>query len=189
MRSFVWLLLLVAVWSTACLGDDFRGFAWGTPKGKILEELGEPLGEDLEMAAVIYDDVVAGVEMAVHFRFEEDRLKAGAYYSKSVFSGVDAAMAEFLRFEEILAQKYKSRAEISELWFDRRFQDDEQGRQLGLMAGDLILVSSRELKRTEVRHQLAGAGEPGFGYEHRIFYRARVDVTPQEVSKEDLEKL
>lgn len=189
MKKGILLLTFPLLLIQSALADDFRGYDWGTRAEDIIAKEGEPERLDEDMAALVYSDLIAGVKMEVHYRFEDGRLQTGAYYSKTDFVSPKQAMKEFHRFEEILAQKYGGEVELKEMWFRKEFQNADDKYALGLMAGDLVLITSRIFERTEVRHQLSGAGQPDHYYEHRIFYKAQIDVTPQVVSEEDLGKL
>lgn len=187
MKTGILLLMLSVALPPFCLAGDFRAYAWGDRLATIKAKEGEPLREAENL--LVYADTIAGVDFEVRYEFEEGFLNVGSYFSQTPFENGAALLAEFMLFEEIFTQKYGAPDEPHQIWFDDTYKYDSDKLADALMLGQVVLTYERELERTQVRNHAAGGGRPTFELNHRVFYRCKFDVTPVQLSDEDMGKL
>lgn len=178
----LWILLLT---STIASAAGFRDFQWGARQADVIKKEGRPVDKTEEM--LIYKTTLAGMNMAVAFKFTSAGLQSGNYLSQEKRTAPIKYFDDYAILQDLLTKKYgKPKEQIN--WHDKSFSDQREHWGTALAAGHLSVGSEWMTPDSRVRLYMTGEN---FKVTLGLIYQNRATLEEAEKGREarDLDQL
>ncbi len=172
-------VLLLSLSSTWTYATDFRDATWGMTLRDVIALHPEEVPADRRIGAIAFDGKLAGLEVLIFYRFDEE----GALYQAGydILTDEDAGSSAITAYEtlnNLLRQRYPESSTPDQAWRNPLFEDrpDEWGRAVRI--GHMSYEWVHKVPRTTISHTLSGNRR---NISHTLQYEAAVEEADQSV--------
>jgi len=175
------LVLASAPLAASAAGDDFRGMAWGSSIDQVkAAEKAKFFGQSAD--SLVYKDTVAGIHMAVMYKFAGGALVEGSYLSEEQHTNKNDYISDYEKIKGLLTKKYGAPKRDDHAWRDDLYKDKPSDWGLAVSIGHLVYRAEWRREHTTILTALRG---DNFEITHGLIYQ---DSSSQPKLKQEEDK-